>query len=78
MPTVLRIKGYRFFFFSREPLEPSHIHVEEDDKYAKYWLNPVSLASSFGFKAHELKQIGKIVEQNSPMYRRVRNEYFKQ
>jgi len=77
MPTILRVKGYRFFFFSREPMEPPHIHVEASDKYAKYWLNPVSLASSFGFKAHELNRIGRIVEENSQLFRRKWHEYFK-
>jgi hypothetical protein len=29
MPTVFRIKGYRFFFISLEGKEPPHIHVEQ-------------------------------------------------
>jgi hypothetical protein len=29
MPTVLRKGPYRFFFFSREPYKPAHIHVEQ-------------------------------------------------
>ena len=32
MPTVLNIKGYRFFFFSLEGNEPPHIHIEYGDK----------------------------------------------
>ena len=28
MPTVLRIDGHRFFFYSLEGQEPPHIHVE--------------------------------------------------
>jgi hypothetical protein len=56
MPTVLKIEGYRFFFFfySGENNERPHIHVEWDDKIAKYWLAPVDLASSRRFRAHEL------------------------
>lgn len=29
MPVILRINGFRFFFYSNEgnPLEPAHIHV---------------------------------------------------
>ena len=41
MPTVLQIEGFRFFFYSREDWEPAHIHVESDDKLAKFWLSPV-------------------------------------
>lgn len=40
MPTVVRLRGFRFFFFSNEADEPAHIHVESDDKYAKFWLEP--------------------------------------
>jgi hypothetical protein len=40
MPTVLRIDGYRFFFYSLETGEPSHIHVERADEAAKFWLFP--------------------------------------
>jgi len=68
---------YRFFFFSREPLEPPHIHVEDADNYAKFWLNPVSIAASYGFKAHELRRIGNIIEENIELLRRTWDEYFK-
>lgn len=40
MPTIMRIDGYRFFFFSNEGSEPPHIHVEQAERYAKFWLNP--------------------------------------
>jgi hypothetical protein len=77
MPTVLRKGKSRFFFFSREPNEPPHIHVEAGDGYAKYWLSPVSLAASHGFKAHELNKIGKMVEENVQLFRRSWDEHFK-
>jgi hypothetical protein len=38
-PTVLREKGYRFFFFSREESR-MHIHVAYADREAKFWLSP--------------------------------------
>ena len=43
MPTILRIHGYRFFFFSNEGKGKPHIHVESGDNYGKYWLKPVIL-----------------------------------
>lgn len=49
MPTVLRVGPYRFFLYSGDGAEPSHIHVERDDKEAKYWLNPIRLAQNRGF-----------------------------
>ena len=42
MPTVLRISGFRFFFYSLEGSEPPHIHVEHGGSVAKFWLNPVA------------------------------------
>jgi hypothetical protein len=29
MPTLLRWKGYRFFFWSGDRGEPSHVHVKK-------------------------------------------------
>ena len=28
MPTVMRIGAFRFYFYSHEPNEPPHIHVD--------------------------------------------------
>ncbi len=39
MPTILRIEGFRFFFFSNEGREKPHVHIESGENYAKYWLN---------------------------------------
>ena len=64
MPVALRVKGYRFFFFSLEGHEPPHIHVEQAERFAKFWLNPVSLAKSRGFRSGELSENQKIVEEN--------------
>ena len=64
MPTVLRSGPYRFYFYSHEPNEPPHVHVDRDDATAKFWLSPVSLASSLGFKAHELAALHRLVHEN--------------
>jgi hypothetical protein len=42
MPEVLRVRGFRFFFFSREGHEPRHIPVEQAERYAKFWLDPMT------------------------------------
>jgi hypothetical protein len=76
MPTVLRAKGYRFFFFSLEGSEPPHIHVEHAEKYAKFWLRPVSLVRSKGFRSHELTKLQKIVEENRDLFEEKWHEHF--
>jgi hypothetical protein len=64
MPTILRIGPYRFFFYSHEPNEPPHIHIDRDASSAKFWLEPVSLASNIGFSAKELRKLQSIVHEN--------------
>ena len=61
-PTILREKGYRFFFFSRE--EPrAHVHVVCADGEAKYWLSPeIELAKNLGLSRYRLKEIEEIIE----------------
>lgn len=76
MPTVLRIDGYRFFFFSNEGNEPVHIHVESGDGYCKFWIKPVSLAYSTGYHSAELNKIRKLVEEHSKEIEENWNEFF--
>jgi hypothetical protein len=68
VPTVLRHGGYRFYFFSHEPNEPPHMHIDRDGCSAKFWLNPVALARNTGFAARELREIQRIMlEQQSAL-----------
>jgi hypothetical protein len=64
MPTVLRIEGYRFFFYSNEGSEPPHIHVQHAEKLAKFWLDPIRLAENIGYNSKELKHIESLIRQN--------------
>ena len=64
MPTVLREGPYRFYFYSHEPNEPPHVHVDRDDLSAKFWLTPVSLARNLGFSAVELRRLQSMVEEH--------------
>jgi len=63
MPVVLRIKGYRFYFYEADLDEPPHVHVGKEGKEAKCWLSPVALARSRGFREHELTEIEGILTQ---------------
>ena len=64
MPTVLRINGYRFFFFSREELR-KHIHIQCQKGEAKFWLEPqIELAKNYKLSRKELKEIEKIIEEH--------------
>ena len=76
MPTVLRSGPYRFYFYSHEPSEPPHIHVDREDLSAKFWLDPVQLARNFGFRAHELRTIQSIVLERRAKFLEAWNEFF--
>jgi hypothetical protein len=76
MPTILRVGAYRFYFYSHEPNEPPHVHIDRDDSTAKFWLNEVRLANNIGFKAKELKDLEEIVKNNQNNLMAAWNEYF--
>ncbi len=40
MPILLRVKGYRLWFYEADLDEPPHVHVGKQANEAKYWLNP--------------------------------------
>ncbi|MGJ0483623.1 MAG: DUF4160 domain-containing protein [Methylomicrobium sp.] len=76
MPTILRIGPYRFFFFAGDRDEPPHIHIEREDKVAKFWLDPVRLQSSGGFSRNEIIRLQKIVGEYQIQLREAWNAYF--
>ncbi len=63
-PTVLRIRGYRFYFFSRE--EPRlHVHVQHVGGEAKFWLEPqLELANDYGLGPTRVKAALKILKEH--------------
>jgi hypothetical protein len=67
---------YRFYFYSHEPDEPPHVHIDRDDLSAKFWLDPVQLARNFGFRARELREIQSIIERQKRELSEAWNEFF--
>ena len=64
MPTILREGPYRVYFFSHDAIEPHHVHVDRDDKSAKFWLAPVGLARNLRFRSVELRRIESLLRIN--------------
>jgi hypothetical protein len=75
MPTIIKIDGFRFFFFSNEHL-PSHIHIEKADGYARIELENLQITESYNFNSKELKKIMILVEKNKQKLQKGWNEYF--
>ncbi|WOE75024.1 DUF4160 domain-containing protein [Alterisphingorhabdus coralli] len=79
MPTVFRLDGYRFFFYSNEgePLEPVHIHVIKDGIEAKFWLYPdVRPAYNHGFDARALRKLSMIIEDHAAEIEEAWHDHF--
>jgi hypothetical protein len=76
MPTVFRYGPYRFYFYSHEPNEPAHIHVDRDHFSAKFWVEPMRIARNIGFRARELAEIGRIVQDNEERIVQAWHDYF--
>ena len=64
VPTILRIRGFRIGFYCADLAEPIHVHVRRQGGEAKYWINPIELAQSKGFRPHELSDIQRILEKH--------------
>ena len=76
MPTILRIGAYRFYFYSHEPNEPPHIHVDRNEATIKVWLESLNVAKSRGFRAHEIGGIVAMVEQHRAEFLEAWHGYF--
>jgi len=76
MPTILRIGPYRFFFYACDGGEPAHVHVERDENIAKFWLDPVRLQRSGGFRRPEITRILGIIKLYESVITEAWNEYF--
>lgn len=65
MPVVLRVNGYKFFFYEADVAgEPPHVHVTKDGNEAKYWINPVKAARAGRFRKSDLREIERIINDN--------------
>jgi len=77
MPTILKWRGYRFFFYSDEGTEPPHIHIAKNGCAAKFWLKDGTLAYNDDFKPNEISQLKKVVVKNKAVFLEEWNEYKK-
>ncbi|MCP4358430.1 MAG: DUF4160 domain-containing protein [Chloroflexi bacterium] len=64
MPTVLREDPYRIYFYSHEPNEPPHVHIDRDNLSVKFWISPVALARNLGFSPKEMQKIARVLTKN--------------
>ena len=75
MPTVLRVLGFRFHFYSDEGSEPPHIHVESEACECKFWLAPVALAKNRGMSAIAIRKVERLVYENHTLLLEKYNDF---
>jgi len=75
-PTVFRVAGFRFYFFSREE-ERLHVHVQAGAGEAKFWLEPrVALAQNRGMTPAQLRAARALVEEHADEIREAWLQHF--
>jgi hypothetical protein len=75
LPTILKIDGFRFFFFSNEH-SPEHIHIEKGDTYARIELESLKVTDSYNLDSKDLKKLVALVKKNKEKLQGDWNEYF--
>lgn len=76
MPTLLRIDGFRFSFFSRDGVEPPHVHVSKAGCAAKVWLGPLRVEYAYGFNLAEVRRLRELCVEHEAFFLERWNEYF--
>lgn len=76
LPTILRVGGARFFFYSNEGREPPHVHVQLGSATAKFWLNPVEVASARHMRLRDVRVLAGIVRDNKNELTRAWHDFF--
>lgn len=68
MPTILRIHGWRLFFYANEGNEPPHIHARKGDIECKYWLHVktfnIEPAYEYNMNPSSRRRLRKIIFTN--------------
>jgi hypothetical protein len=76
IPKVLKIDGFRFFFFSNEHT-PEHIHIKKGNMYARIEIETLEVTDSYNCNSKEIKKMISIVKKNQKILQGKWNEYFK-
>lgn len=76
MPTLLLLKGYRFFFFGNEGSKPPHVHVEYGDGLLKVWLDPVDVAQNHGFGPKNVRFALSVIGERQKEFLEAWHAYF--
>jgi len=74
VPTILRVRGYHFRYYSVDIRERPHIHVVKSGKETKLWLDSLAFQWNGGFSEAELNEIRRIARQHLGILRKPWNQ----
>lgn len=68
MPTILFLRGWRFFFYADERQEPVHVHAQKGEKECKYWLDVESYeireTLAYNMSPRDIREVRQIIYQH--------------
>jgi hypothetical protein len=64
------------YFYSHEPNEPLHVHIDKGGASAKIWIETVHLASNAGFSSKSLGDVIRLVRRHRGMLLESWHEHF--
>ncbi len=76
MPTIVRERGFRFFFYADDRTEPRHVHVQHEARTAKFWLEPIECEWSGGFSRSELMDIYRLIADRRELLLQKWHDFF--
>jgi hypothetical protein len=76
VPTILRERGFRFFFYADDRTEPQHVHVQREARTAKFWLEPIECEQSGGFSRSELMDIYRLIAERRELLLQKWHDFF--
>ncbi|MDD2567018.1 MAG: DUF4160 domain-containing protein [Thiovulaceae bacterium] len=74
MPTLLNLKGFKFFFYANEH-EPKHVHVMKGEGFAKIELHTMRVVQNC-LKPKELKTALSLTKEHQKEFERTWDEWF--
>jgi len=75
VPTVLRERGFRFFFYADDRTEPRHVHVQREARTAKFWLDRLN-ANGVAVSVEELMDIYRLIAQRRELLLQKWHDFF--
>lgn len=65
MVTLLKVEGFKFYFWTQESFEPANFHVSKGAASAKWWLDPLREAWSKGLSDEDKARVTELATANA-------------